>query len=89
MKVIKALILAAVAAAAFQFSWVSTADAHDANQRARAMCHQRCQERYENCKDWEESSGKEKRPDCFSRYSRCYGNCGDAYDIDTDHSHGD
>ena len=38
MKVIKALILAVVAAAAFQFSWVNIAEAHDANKRARYNC---------------------------------------------------
>ena len=39
MKVIKALTLAVVAAAAFQFSWVNIAEAHDANKRARKKVH--------------------------------------------------
>ena len=89
MKVIKALILAAVAAAAFQFSWVSTADAHDANKRARAKCDQRCVERYENCQDWQDRTGKTKSPSCSSRWSTCSGNCNEAYEEDFDHSHGD
>ena len=89
MKVIKALILAAVAAAAFQFSWVSTADAHDANKRARAKCDQRCEERYYNCRDWEESTGKKKSPSCLNRESRCKAYCLNEYEYDYDHSHGD
>ena len=85
MKVIKALILAVVAAAAFQSSWVNIAEAHDANKRARYNCYQKCEERTEKCVD-QHGRGESK---CWNRRSTCRDNCSEAYEKDYNHYHAD
>ena len=80
---VKIFCLALIAAFTIQLAYVGIADAHNVNQRSYAKCDQRCQERYEACRD----RGGDPSPPCYKRYDRCEKNCLATYPSDYSHDH--